>query len=273
MKAAAFGLLALSFSICGAQVPGDIAKDVVSFQREAVRRFPALSDEHSELHAKFIRLYAEKKAAADAMLQSNDWPVRIAEEAAATAGSAPISPPAFPEGATKAQRDAIIAQRIHDAQVERFKADPNKNAFSGWASASVPGHTMLDRGPYDSSAPRNESPFQTLTAGEVAKSPFSLEGKTIRMKFDRCEPQEVEKGVYQVTFRNDAESGSVSATMTADEVDAARAWEPNDPLPLSVFVIVTKPARYGTEVKVLGNTCRLDGMKAVPSIFWKPAPP
>ncbi|XHR27521.1 MAG: YqaE/Pmp3 family membrane protein [Chthoniobacteraceae bacterium] len=58
-------------------------KTVSDAQAEAIRRFPDLAKKDSALNKAFLALYNEAKTSRPALLTAPDWPIRLAEKAAA----------------------------------------------------------------------------------------------------------------------------------------------------------------------------------------------
>jgi hypothetical protein len=168
----------------------------------------------------------------------------------------------------QALRDVTITRFTEDGvwvQPNRFGANVTKypwNLFAGDEAAKLKARGQQQAAAAEKERTGGLKKFAKLTVAQVAASPFTLEGVLIELTGIReVEPQEVEKGVYQLTIRSMDYSARLEATASFDVAAIAEKSG-------TLFVTIIEADKFRTKVKLLGNVGRIEGFSEIPTVSW-----
>ncbi len=103
-------LLALAFAlICAMQISSQ-AQTVADAQKQAAAKYPDLSRAGTPLNTKFVELYREASASNPTLLSNPNWPVILADKAAALIVKTPSAPNITTPPAAPAPKPAAPAE-------------------------------------------------------------------------------------------------------------------------------------------------------------------
>ena len=103
-------LLALAFAlVCAMQISSQ-AQTVADAQKQAAAKYPDLSRAGTPLNTKFVELYREASASNPTLLSNPNWPVILADKAAALVAKTPSTPNTTTPPAAPAPKPAAPAE-------------------------------------------------------------------------------------------------------------------------------------------------------------------
>lgn len=189
---------------CSLQLNAQVAADS---QAQAIREFPDLARGGSEFNQRFLARLRQAKDKHEAVLQSSDWPLKLAREV----------------GAAMNEKPTVKAVEAPGAGLRKFIS---------------------------------------LSVTELAASPFSAEGAIVKLTgISRIEPQEVERGVYELTIWGKG-GGYLEATVNATQAQLISSSS-------ELYVSISEPSKSGSKVVIHGNASRHEGLSTIPTPYWR----
>jgi len=225
------------------------ADDSSSSQAKALKLYPSLGQADSPLNKRFVARVKALRAADDPVMHRADWPLVIATQLADEIGIAPLAQTdAMPAPMTNTQTNPLPLPTPKWVPRGTALDNPGRSSTLGTASQA------------SNQATEAASEMPTASVEDVARTPFSLEGKMIAMTWGtKPDIQEVAVGEFEINFSH------VIAKATREQASML------DRNVGTVYVVVTKADKYHTEVKLLGNAIKSNGSLVHPelSFVWK----
>ncbi len=229
------------------------APNAVDSQREVAKKYPDIAVAGSPLNLKFVEAVKKARAENDAVLQSADWPMqiaqRVAEPATPPAEAAPVAAPA-----PRTPRPSVGSQLIRPTQ-EKPNFPNSTQVFI------APGQEISKDSP-------KMGKFETVTIAKFLSNPTSYSGMMVEITgITKVETKVAPSGITEVKFYDDSGRWGWGWLPLKDSVQ--KAEKSTTFFGGFIYMGKTSANEPGPKVVILGNAPTGEFKMGEPVPMWK----